>query len=306
MECKKCGSPNVQKNGHDIRGSGIRQRFICRDCRHRWREPNKNPKEEYGTQTAKVLLLDIETASMQGRFWRLGKQVIGMEQITKDWFILGWSAKWLFDSEVFSDFVTPEESLNRDDKRIMQSLWKLIDDASILIGHNIKGFDAPKITTRFIFYKMDPPSPYQLLDTYLAIKPLGFSSNKLQYVCEYMELKEKLRTDYQLWIDCENGNAKRLLYMEKYCKRDCIALEEAFIELRPYIKTGINFALHNHSSVPCCSSCGSPDLTEKGYYYTSVSRFISFKCNNCGSYSRQRTNDVKIRDRKVLLSPVAR
>lgn len=284
--------------------SGVRHQYLCMECGYFFRGPVFN--EDYGKQTAKILLVDIETARMHVGVWGLGKQVVSMDQIVKDWFILGWSAKWLFSNEVFSDFVTPAEALKRDDERIVLNLWKYIDDASILIGHNIKGFDVPKILTRFIYHQIKPPSPFQLIDTHLAIKPLGFSSNKLKYVTEFLGLKKKLETDYQLWIDCENGDERALSYMEKYCRQDSVALEEMFVELRPYLKTGINIALHNHSGVKCCSTCGSPELVERGYYYTSVSRFVSYQCSNCGSYSRERTSDLSITDRKKLLSPTAR
>ena len=305
--CPKCGKSRIYKRGKQyLRTGNVRQQYSCNDCGYFWRETQTNPKEDFGRQTAKILLLDIENARMWCGVWDLGKQVIGMDQIIKDWFILGWSAKWLFDSEVYSDFVTPKEAKDRDDLRVMQSLWKLMDEATVIVGHNIKGHDIPKITTRFIYHRILPPSPFQILDTYFTIKPLGFSSNKLKYVNQYLGLKQKLKTDYQLWIDCENGSEKDLRYMETYCKGDIFALEEAFAEIRPYIKTGINLALHNHSAVPCCHACGSPDLTEKGYYYTSVSRFISYVCNHCGSYSRQRTTDLSIADKKVLLSPTAR
>lgn len=305
--CPRCGKSRIHNKGRLHQRSGkTRQQYKCRDCGYFWRISHITPREDFGRNTAKVLLLDIENSRMHVGVWELGRQVVGMDQIIKDWFILGWSAKWLFDSEIYSDFVTPEEALRGDDLRVMQSVWKLIDDATIIIGHNIRGHDIPKITTRFIYHRILPPSPFQILDTYDTIKPLGFSSNKLKYINQYLELKQKLETDYKLWIDCENGSAKGLEYMETYCRGDIIALEEAFAEIRPYIKTNINFALHNNSAVPCCHACGSPDLREKGYYYTSVSRFISYVCNNCGAYSRQRTNDLSIADKKALLSPTAR
>lgn len=305
--CPKCGSLRIRKRGYlHLKNGNHREQYSCIDCSYFFRKEQKGPKEDFGRQKAKILLLDIENARIIAGIWRLGKQVVGMDQIIKDLFIFGWSAKWLYDSEVYSDFVTPKEAKDRNDLRVIKSLWKLMDDATIIVGHNIKGHDIPIITTRFIYHRILPPSPFQQLDTYFAIKPLGFSSKKLKYINQYLELKEKLENDYQLWIDCENGSAKDLKYMETYCQGDILALEEAFVEIRPYIKTGINLALHNHSDKQCCSACGSPDLVEKGHYYTSVSRFISYQCNNCGSYSRQRTNDLSIADRKVLLSPVAR
>ena len=307
MNCKRCGSSNLRTNGKKLLKNGPVQQYRCNSCGHQFTSSDGSlAMEDFGKQTAKILLLDIETAPMHCRVWRLGKQVVGMEQIINDWFILGWSAKWLFDYEVASEFVTPEEAKDRDDRRVLEILWKLMNDASIIIGHNIKYFDIPNIYARFIYYHIGPPSPFQMLDTLQSSKSIGLTSHKLKYITEYLDLKKKLDTNYQLWIDCENGDEKSLAYMEKYCRQDSIALEEVFVELRPYLKTGINMALHNHSGEACCSSCGSPDLEEKGYYYTSVSRFTSYRCKHCGSYSRSRENDLSIKDKKVLLSPTAR
>ncbi len=103
------------------------------------------------TKKAKILLLDIETARMIVGAWRLGKQVLGPDQIIKDWFILGWSARWLFDPQRHSMFVTAEEALKRDDKRICQGLWDMMDDSEIIITHNGNHFDLPKIMARSTF-----------------------------------------------------------------------------------------------------------------------------------------------------------
>ena len=35
-----------------------------------------------------------------------------------------------------NDCLTPKESLKRDDKRILRSVWKLMEKADVIIGHN--------------------------------------------------------------------------------------------------------------------------------------------------------------------------
>ena len=66
----------------------------------------------------KILLLDIETAPIKGYVWRLWKQNIYLPQLISDWFMLTWSAKWLFNSTVDSDRLTGKEVLEENDYRI--------------------------------------------------------------------------------------------------------------------------------------------------------------------------------------------
>jgi len=106
------------------------------------------------TRKPNILLIDIETAPLHGNFWSTGQQYVTPEQIEQDWFIFGYSAKWLLSTEMMSDFVTPKEAVKRDDKRIMQSAHKLVTEADVIIGHNVKNFDMPRLKTRFFMNGM--------------------------------------------------------------------------------------------------------------------------------------------------------
>ena len=114
---------------------------------------------------AKVLLLDIETAPMEVYVWGLYKQRISHTNIIKDWNIICWSAKWLNDSDYKGDCLTPKESIERNDKRILQSIWNLLEKADVVIGHNVERFDLRKLNARFKYHGINPPTPYQTIDT---------------------------------------------------------------------------------------------------------------------------------------------
>ena len=79
----------------------------------------------------KILMLDIETTPIPVWCWSLGKQYVQTHNMMKDdngktidWYILSWSAKWLYDDKVLSDVLTPKEAINRNDERVLQSVWK--------------------------------------------------------------------------------------------------------------------------------------------------------------------------------------
>jgi DNA polymerase elongation subunit (family B) len=260
------------------------------------------------TRQPKILLLDIETAPIHGNFWHTGKCYISPEQIEEDWFIFGYSAKWLLSSEMMSDFVTAKEAVKRDDKRVMVSAHKLVSEADIIIGHNIKGFDIPRLKTRFFLNKLKPPMPYTLLDTlYMARKEFAFSSNKLNYLSQIILRKEKIKTDRSLWAKCEKGEQEALDYMEEYCRKDTELLEEVYIELRPWMTSHPNLPVVIDAYDPCCPNCGGFEFTgETGFYYTPQNRFEAVRCASCGAISHKKKSEITKEQRKVMLIPNAR
>ena len=187
----------------------------------------------------KILIFDIETTPMPVWVWDFGKQYVAHTNILKDkdgiqksWYVLSWAAKWLYDENVLSDVLTSDEAVAGNDKRILDSVWKLMDKADIVIGHNGDRFDIRKLNARFILNGMNPPSPYKTIDTLkIARREFAFSSNKQDYLTKTFGLSEKLKTEFQLWVDCMNGDKERLAEMLKYNKGDVIGLEQLYLKL---------------------------------------------------------------------------
>ena len=264
-------------------------------------------KRFWDTKQPKVLLIDIETTPMQVHTWGTWKQRIGHEQVINDWFMLSYSAKWLFDATLHSSVLTPKEVLAKDDSRISRELWTLFNQADVLIGHNIWNFDLPKAQTRFVINKLAPPSPFQVIDTLrVAQKQFRFASNKLDYIGQLCVNDKKIHTEYQLWLRCLAGDEKSLQEMLTYNQKDVLLLEECYVFLRPYIKNHPNMAIYQESVEPTCPTCGSVDITECGHYTTSVNRYLAFRCNDCGAICRSRKNDIPLKSKSEIMSPTAR
>lgn len=94
-------------------------------------------------QLPKILLFDIETAPMRVGLFNLWNQNVSLPQIISDWFMLSWSAKWLGETNIMSDRLTPEEAKGENDERLVKSLWKLLDECDILVGHNCVEINTP-------------------------------------------------------------------------------------------------------------------------------------------------------------------
>ena len=245
-----------------------------------------------GKYTPKILIFDIETAPIRAYIWQLWKQDVHLDQIISDWFCIAWSAKWLYNDYTMGDVLTPEEIKNEDDKRIMTSLWKLIDEADIVVSHNGNKFDIPRINSRFIINGLKPTKPYFSVDTcQVAKKQFGFSSNKLDALATHFNIPHKLETNFDLWKRCLDGDKEALQYMLKYNMKDVDILEEVYIKLRPWIKNHPNIG-NLAGEQTACANCGSTNLLliHGKYYYTSVGKYNIFVCNDCGAVSRGRKN----------------
>ena len=262
--------------------------------------------EKRRKKKANILIFDIETSPLKAYVWRRWRQNIYLDQTISEWFMICWSAKWSGSKEVLSNCVTPEEIAKEDDTRIIKQLWLLMDQADIVIAHNGKSFDVPKMNSRFIQAGLPPTSPYIQIDTReVAAKQFGFSSNKLDALAGYFNIEHKDDTDFQLWVDCLNGSQKALDYMERYNRKDVTILEKVYLKLRPWIKNHPNIGLYLESGNMICPSCGSNNLEEDGsFYYTTVNKYKVMRCNDCGALSRLRNTSYPKDKKKHLTSSI--
>lgn len=240
----------------------------------------------------KILIFDIETSPLQAFVWQksVWKANIAEDKIISEWFMLTWSAKWLFGETTLSDRLTGKEALKENDRRIVLSLWKLLDEADIVIAHNGDSFDVPNMNTRFVLHGLPPPSPYQTIDTLtVARRQFGFTHNNLNALARLFGLEPKLETDFDLWKRCVAGDDEALAYMQTYNNGDVDTLEGVYMKLRPWIKGHPNMGLYVESEEPVCPNCGNTDvkMVEGKFSYTSVGKFPLFRCK-CGAYGRVR------------------
>lgn len=270
--------------------------------------PTKRPVENF--HHAKILIFDLETMPLEAFVWGLWQQNIGhnTDMIISDWFMVTWAAKWLFGEKIYGDRLTVEEVLEEDDSRIMKSLWQLIDEADIIVAHNLIKFDEKRMNTRFLLNGLHKPSPYQRIDTLLhAKKKLAISSNKLDYLGEVLGVGKKMDTGgFKLWKGSKRGDEASLQKMFEYNVRDITLLEDVYLALRPYIQPHPNVGLWITEDVQACPTCGSEDLEPTGTYSTSANIYDAVRCNGCGSLGRQRKGKIAGKDKMNLLMPPAR
>jgi hypothetical protein len=249
-------------------------------------DKNKKPK---------ILVFDIETAPLEAMVWGIWDQRIPLNMIKKDWCVLAWAAKWLGDDPsktVYMD--TFKQKDKRDDKKILEKIWQMLDEADFVVGHNSNSFDIKKLNARFLLHGMKPPSSYKKFDTkILAKRHFSLTSNKLEYIThklctKYKKLKHSKFPGTDLWIQFLAGNKEAQKEMQEYNIYDVLSLEEAFLKILPWESANL-FEHYYNSEITVCT-CGSIHFTKKGFYYTTSGKFQKYVCKNCGAETRDSEN----------------
>lgn len=233
----------------------------------------------------KVLIFDIETSPMLTYVWGLGDQYVGLDQLHTDRYIIAWGAKWLGQSQVmYQDQRNKRDYKN--DKELVKAIWKLLDEADIVITYNGESFDSRRLNARFMAYGMKPPSPYRHIDVYKVSRAKAdFPSHKLAYqanrLCTtYPKLSHSEYPGLSLWVECMAGNKKAWAAMRTYNIHDVLSTEELYNKLKAWVPA---IAPPVFIGTDVCARCGGKQFRSKGWAYTAMYRTQRLICKGCGA-----------------------
>lgn len=238
----------------------------------------------------KVLLIDIETSPNLGWVW--GKWEQNVIDYEREWHVMCFSAKWLDGTQITK--ALPDypgyKAGSQDDKKLIQEIWDLVNEAEIVIAHNGDQFDIRKINARFNFHKMSPPAPYRTVDTKkVAKRYFAFNSNKLDDLGQHLGLGRKVKHDgFEMWQACMQGDLRAWAKMKLYNKQDITLLERVYKHFLPWIKNHPNLGTYSDKTV--CPKCGSSKLQQRGYQFNQSTKYKRLQCQGCGGWSRVTLN----------------
>ena len=235
----------------------------------------------------KILLIDIETFPNIVHVWGLFQQNVGINQIVKSGTTCCVAAKWLGSTEVMYFGLN-----NTSAKGMLKKVHKLLEEADMVIHYNGNKFDIPTLNKEFIKEDINPPAPFHQIDLLrVARKQFRFTSNKLDYVAQFLGLGSKVHhKGHSLWIGCMNKDADSWKEMEKYNKQDVVLLEKVYKKMLPWIK---NHPIHSINVDHSCPNCGSSNLQSRGYATSNTGVFKRYACNDCGTWSQSRFSELK-------------
>ena len=249
----------------------------------------------------KILLLDIETAPNKVFAWGLFKQDIRLDQIEEPGYTLCWAAKWAGEKEVMFS------SLHRDGElKMVSEIYKLIEEADVVIHYNGTKFDIPVLNQEFLKNGLKPPAPVMEIDLLRTVRNrFRLPSNKLDYVARYLKLQGKVKhKGMALWRECMEGDDKAWETMELYNKHDVLLLERVYEQLLPWIHNHPNHGLFTDEEEMVCPNCGSSHLQKRGFHYTKTLAYQRYRCMDCGSWHKARTNALTKEKRSVIITGI--
>ena len=242
----------------------------------------------------KILLLDIETLPLESYTWGTRKQFINPGQVIKDWSIVCWAAKFLFDKKVYGQAVTGEEAKNRKDDSILGGMWELVNEADIVITQNGDRFDMKKLNTRWLVNGFPPPMPYRSMDILKTLwSQFSFTYSKLDWVADVLGVGRKIETEFEWWAESSQGNEKYIKMMLDYNKVDVTLLEDVYMKVRPWIKNHANMNVWSITGT-VCPTCGNTNLNWNGTYSTPLALYRAFRCEECGATGRSTRKEYKL------------
>lgn len=237
-----------------------------------------------------IILLDIETSPITAYTWAtFDTNVIKVLEPSK---ILSCSWKELNSDTIYVKTIAdyPQYQPGKvEDLHLVTDVWKVLDEADIVIAHHGDAFDIKKLNARFVMHGLSAPSFYETVDTKkVASRYFKFDSNSLNSLGVYLNEGKKYENGgFDLWVRCIAGDKEAWEKMKDYNKQDVLLLERIYLRLRPFMDNhpNLNVITDSDKSDLACTTCLSTNLTKRGFSITRSSRKQRYQCGDCGSWS---------------------
>lgn len=234
---------------------------------------------------ARILLYDLETSPLIGYTWTTWQTDV--IKIIQERQIISFAYKWLDEEPTYCKALCDYPGYKKDktnNKALIKDLYRLFEEADIVVGHNVKKFDDRRSNTDFIKHRLPPPPPHKQVDTLeFARSKFDFSSNRLNDLGQFLGLGQKVKhPGFEMWEGCLAGEKWAWDLMKKYNKQDVILLERVYLRLRPYMMRHPNLG-HWGPDVGC-PACNCTAAVARGYSVSASGKRPRFKCKGCGKW----------------------
>lgn len=236
-------------------------------------------------RSPRILLFDIEVSPLVAYSWGPMYET-NLIDIDRSWNMLSFAGKWADEKQIFSRSLPDYPQYRKDkfdDTGIVKDLWKLFNEADVIVAHNVD-FDVKKTNTRFLQLGLRPPSPYKTFCTLKTARSIGkFNSNKLDDLGAYLHLGRKLpHTGWNLWKRCMNGDPAAWRVMVRYNRKDVSLLSGVYNAFRPWAKNHPDLTVYTGDIA--CPSCQSKKIQRRGVSVAQKARYQRLHCQSCGHW----------------------
>ena len=227
--------------------------------------------------------------TIDGPVWDLNalKHIIGRRIHADD--VIEWprticaAARWYGEDEVM--FAAEWEVGGYDG--FMRRVWEWVDEADILIGHNMAAFDSKHLMSGWAEMGLPAPSPYKVIDTLkIARGSLNMESNTLDSLAKRLGVEAKSdKYDVRVAQAAVAGDKEAQARIEGYNRGDIVASEALFDRLRPFAKGIPHLGMWSDDEL-ACPSCGHTMTATGKTVHANVQRYEHLHCPNCGAHAR--------------------
>ena len=190
--------------------------------------------------------------------------------------------KWLGDKKIH--FISEWSTGGREG--FLKAAWDLLDEADVVVGHNMQDFDHPHLEGEFILEDMGLPSPVKVFDTLKVMRKHGnLENNQLDTLDKRFGFSGK-SDKYRIAtaMGAVNGDEKLQRQIERYNKGDIRATERVYLRLRP--AGSINLGVYFDDDLQRCPHCASQKVQKRGVAVTGLGRYQRYQCQSCSGWSK--------------------
>lgn len=235
----------------------------------------------------KVAYIDIETSPALSYHFGMRNIFISPGQVLERTRVLCFAVRWEIDGKLDKRTKFYGEWQGDD---IALELFRVYDDADVVIHYNGKRFDTPHARREIAEHEpsLGVPSPFLEIDLWIETKGrFAFMTSKLQSLVEELDNASKVKHQgIDLWIQVLNGDVKAQRLMRKYNIHDVDLMVNVYPKLLPWIKVpNVNLINENFEDVRC-PRCGGTDLIESGKVSLLSGNYKAYRCKNDGGWVR--------------------
>src|SRR5688572_15746784 len=225
---------------------------------------------------AKILIWDLESTGLKMDFATL----------------LCTGYKWLGEKKVYVPSIMDYEGWEEDvtnDKKLVADFIKVYNSADMTVTYFGTGFDRKALIAKALEHNLPLPANVPMVDLFCTVKSnMAISRKSLQNVGYYLGLSnEKTPVEGKVWRRAMSGHGPSIKYIKNHCEADVLILEEAYLKLRPLVRTHPRVS----SDYAACRTCGGKVIS-RGRAITKLKGVqYRFQCKQCGGWETRTSTD---------------
>lgn len=241
----------------------------------------------------RILILDVERLpGITKQYWwdrgDLKNRYIHYETVERQPRTTIVCAKW-YDHE---DIIQLAEWDRGGRKTFLRKTHRLLEQADIIVGHNIDNADIPWLKGDLhIEAGLPPLPPFKTVDTLKVLRrefKSGAPFKALDAFCQIVGIPAK--TDKYDRAAMERAITQKSIEDRErllaYCAGDVIATQGLLDYLRPHIKNHPALFVDGKDKLTVCNRCGHDTEPTHRRYIANVMSYSMRKCVTCHAYSR--------------------